>query len=103
MAFRVRLTERASEDAERIYEQIIIEAPLRGHEWYNRLFAALDSLAEMPERCPIARNLSPRDQNIRFLLYGTYKIYFRVVGNVVEVMHLRHARRRGPSQKKLRR
>ena len=96
---------RAASEAESLYRRVIDEAPLHGQEWYNRLFDALQSLSEMPERCRVMPNLGKPGAPIRRLLFGqrrqTYGIYFDIVEATVRILHIRHGARREPRIKEI--
>ena len=100
MAFRVELLPRAKADLESIWLWLSARAPVRSSDWFNGLETAIYSLREFPDRCPIARSLSTASDPVRQLLYGryphVYKIYFHLVGDAVEVMHVRHGARKVP-------
>ena len=58
--------------------------------WYIGARAAINSLSELPRRCPLAReNASYPDNEVRQLLYGTgcsaYRILFMVFDDDAEV------------------
>ena len=58
--------------------------------WYIGARAAINSLSELPRRCPLAReNASYPDNEVRQLLYGTgcsaYHILFMVFDDDAEV------------------
>jgi len=105
MAFRVELLPRAKADLESIWLWLAERTPLHGAAWFNGLEQAVYSLGESPDRCPIARSLSTPSDPIRQLLYGryphVYKVYFHVVGDAVEVMHIRHGARKIPGRTEL--
>jgi len=102
MRFRVRLTPRAAEDADRIYRRVVQAAPLAGQDWYNRLIDAIDSLAEFPSRCR-ARRVG--GITVRKLLFGrkpyVYGVYFEIADDVVAILHIRRWARREPGAKSL--
>jgi plasmid stabilization system protein ParE len=53
MAFRVEVTPQAEQDADTILEWLLSQhASETGLRWFLRLREAIDSLAEMPKRCP---------------------------------------------------
>jgi plasmid stabilization system protein ParE len=55
MAFRVEISAKAERDAEAILEWLLTQhAGRAGIEWFLALDDAFASLAEFPERCPIA-------------------------------------------------
>jgi plasmid stabilization system protein ParE len=55
MKFRVETTAEAERDADAILEWLISEhAGETGIRWFRALQDAIESLAEFPERCPMA-------------------------------------------------
>jgi plasmid stabilization system protein ParE len=53
MAYKVKLTRPAEDDAYAAFARIHEMAPASADKWLRRLFAAIATLAEMPERCPL--------------------------------------------------
>jgi plasmid stabilization system protein ParE len=98
MAFRVEFLPRARHDLEAIYLWLVEQAPLRGPEWLRGLERAVHSLSELPDRCAVARHLSTPSDTVRQMMYGryphVYKVYYHIVGQSVEIMHIRHGARR---------
>jgi len=105
MAYRVELRPRAEQDLETLFRWLVQQAPLRGPQWVARLEEAIDSLREMPERCPIVWEFSQPTITVRKLLFGryphVYKIYFTIESNTVSVLHIRHGARREPKRQDL--
>jgi plasmid stabilization system protein ParE len=98
MAFEVRVSAAADEQADAIYEWMAQRAPQGAVRWYNGLLDAIESLADFPERCSLAPESEHFTEEIRQLLYGkrrnTYRILFTIQGNTVHVLHIRHGSRR---------
>jgi len=46
----------------------------------------------MPERCPVADESPYFDFDVYCLLAGDYRILYRINGNKVEVLHIKHPR-----------
>lgn len=103
MSYRIDISEAAEAEIDAAYLWISRRSP----EWAGRrhagLLRAIESLAEMPRRCPLARERGCFDQEVRQLLYGrgrnTYRILFAIdEGNdgepTVRVLHVRHAAQR---------
>ncbi|MEA5554532.1 type II toxin-antitoxin system RelE/ParE family toxin [Anabaena cylindrica UHCC 0172] len=91
MKYRVRITPTALEDAEEFYLWISQDSPINGANWFNRLIATIDTLAFMPQRCPIAPEKEIVGQEIRYLLYSKrYRILFGIEGDAVIIYHIRH-------------
>jgi toxin ParE1/3/4 len=96
MAYRVSTTPYAEHDLARLYLQVNAEYSDTAMEWYLGLKAAILSLEQQPNRCPITR----KKDKLRHLLYGhkphTYRVIYRVIEKrkEVEVLHIRHGARR---------
>jgi plasmid stabilization system protein ParE len=96
MAFRVEQTER---DILNIPDWLITEqAGKAGLRWFEGLEQAMASLAETPQRCPLAPESSSVSFEMRQLLYGRrphlYWILFVIENDMVYVLRVRHGRRR---------
>ena len=56
---------------------------------YQELFAAgFRSLAEIPSRCPPARDTYMAERGYRYLLVRNYLVFFLVSGDTVEITHV---------------
>lgn len=98
MTFRIETTAEAERDADTILEWLTSEhAGDTGVRWFRALQDAIESLAEFPERCPVAPESALFPFEVRHLLYGRlpkiYRILFTTTGNTVYVLHIRHGRR----------
>ena len=99
MAFRVELSDRAQTDIAAIYDWLNSQqAGTAGERWFVALREAISSLSELPLRCRVAPESRDSPVEVRQLLYGrkphVYRILFAVDGDLVQVLHVRHARRR---------
>lgn len=99
MAYRVEVSAQAESDAEAILEWLIAEhAGETGIRWFLALEDAIASLATFPGRCSIAPESKAFPFQVRQLLYGrrphVYRILFTVEGETVNVLHIRHGRRK---------
>src|SRR5262245_296916 len=102
MGFRVEITPRAQRDLEGIYASLARRAPYHGTLWFDRFEQSILSLVELPERCAREPNLSTPQREVRKLLFGrrkhVYSVYFTIMGDVVNVLHVRHGARREPKR-----
>ena len=99
MAFRVELSDRAQSDIAAIYDWLRSQqAGSAGERWFVALREAIGSLSDLPLRCGVAPEGRDSPIEVRQLLYGrkphVYRILFAVDGDLVQVLHVRHARRR---------
>jgi len=102
MRYRVRPTRAALDDVVAIGEWIADQATrAEAGRWVSRVVAALSSLDEMPERCPIAPEDPEVEPEIRHLILVPYRILFTLAGRDVFVLHVRHGHRRSASPEDL--
>ncbi len=65
--------------------------------WLDRLASHIDSLAELPRRCPVAEAVTAAvGYEVRRLKHGDYAVFYRIDerARVVEIMAFRHGRQR---------
>lgn len=95
MKYRVIIEDRAEADIEAHALWILEQgSPLGAERWVDAIEGAVSSLAQMPERCPIAPEADLLQRPIRELLVGSHRILFVVDHRTVHVLHVRHAARR---------
>src|SRR4051794_31610745 len=105
MKYAIAISEAAEAEAEAIYLWLLRRSPQRAATWYEGLLAAINSLADFPRRCPVARENARFDQEIRQLLYGTGRSACRILFTILEpasaedeatvrIVHVRHAAQR---------
>src|SRR2546427_9548998 len=99
MAFRVKISAQAERDADAILEWLLSQhTGQAGIDWFLALDPAFASLAEFPERCPIAPETTRFPFEVRQLFYGRkphiYRILFTIEGDCVHILHIRHGRRK---------
>ena len=88
----VRWSVRAVDRMTEIALHIAIDRPDAAARWVERVLALVDGLAGQPlrgRRVPESRN-----PGVRGLLLGEYRIFYRVTRGEVEIINIRHGRRR---------
>ena len=100
MAYDVLITNEAFADLDAITGFIIQESSLEtARKWFAAIIAAIDTLREMPGRCPLIPESEELGAEVRLLLHGrkhrAYKIYFSIHHQAestgsVRVFHIRH-------------
>lgn len=99
MAYRVEVSAQAESDAAAILEWLLSQhAGETGLRWFFAMEDAIASLSTLPERCPLAPETGRFPFEVRQLFYGhkphVYRILFTVEGDTVNVVHIRHGRRK---------
>ena len=92
---RVIITRQAEQDIRAIYHHIRSNAPEAALRWCKGIRAHIKTLANFPERVPLAPESETFEEPIRQLLYGkgnrgTYRILFTILDETVFVLHVRH-------------
>ncbi|MGE0378526.1 MAG: type II toxin-antitoxin system RelE/ParE family toxin [Planctomycetaceae bacterium] len=98
--FDVTITEPAEQDIHNAYEW------WRDHRsadeaarWYENIIPAIDTLRELPDRCPLAPETDLYPSGLRELHFGigrrpTHRIIFTIEGTTVVVLRVRHSAQR---------
>ncbi len=99
MAFRVEISAQAESDVNAILEWLLSQhAGDTGIRWDLALDNTIASLATFPERCSLAPETAHFPFEVRQLFYGSkpnlYRILFTIEGDTVNVLHIRHGRRK---------
>jgi plasmid stabilization system protein ParE len=112
MAFDVYVSERALRDLDVLAFHIKANSsPETAQAWFDGIVEAIQTLKDMPERYPVNVECRALEQEVRVLMYGKrnrrYKVYYSVQrrtakAGAVQVLHVRHYSRRGPTQEELR-
>jgi hypothetical protein len=94
--YRVNLTLIAQTDVGEAYEWLA-ERTIHADEWFSGLGDAIGTLAQFPNRWPLAREGDEFKQPVRQLLYGSpphvYRVLFVVGDGIVHVVRMRHSAR----------
>jgi plasmid stabilization system protein ParE len=87
----IRYTPRARGDIERIYRYLDERSPSGARNVLKAIYAGVQFIAEQPEA-----SARTDDQTVRVKIVRRYryKIFYSIVGDTIEVLHVRHASRR---------
>src|SRR5664280_1337975 len=89
MTYAVKLTEPAESDAYQAFERIREVALMSADNWLRSLFAAIATLAEMPDRCPMIPEAGELGHPARHLLFG------KRTGQYQTIFHIQEASNEG--------
>jgi plasmid stabilization system protein ParE len=95
MRYRVIVAPEAEADLRKVGSYIRRDNPSAARAWLKGARQRIKTLAQHPERCPLAPETTSFIEHIRELSYGhgnrgTYRILFVVLDNTVFVLHVRH-------------
>ena len=100
MSYYVEVSSTAEAEADSTFLRLSqVTSPEKARQWYEGLLKAIESLSEMPKRCPLARENESFSKEIRQLLYGrgrnSHRILFTIIESdevaTVRILHIRHA------------
>lgn len=86
---RIAWTDRALDRVEETALHIAADDPAAALRWTNELFAAVERLAEFPQSGRLVPELEGR--RMRELVYGAYRVFYRVDADAVLILTVRHA------------
>jgi toxin ParE1/3/4 len=86
---RVAWTDLALDRVEATALHIADDDPAAALRWTDELFAAVERLAEFPDLGRLAPELEGR--RVRELIYGAYRVFYRVEAEAVMILTVRHA------------
>jgi plasmid stabilization system protein ParE len=85
MKYRVEVSSLAKAEADSAFLQLSqATSPTKASQWYSGLLQAIESLSQMPKRCPLAKENKYFSQEVRQLLYGKGRNLYRILFTVLE-------------------
>ena len=90
MSHKVVIDPKARDDLLDIHRFIAEDNPVAAARWIGVLEDAIASLATMPARVPLRDDLR---KGYRVMPVGAYLIFFRIVGDEVQIMRVLHSAR----------
>lgn len=93
MSYRLLITDRALSDLAEIRDYIAKRSPANATRFLERLLAKLDVIEASPQGFAKAREDQLVPYTLRQFVVKPYRILYRVVGNRVEILHVRHGAR----------
>lgn len=92
MKYRIVIEPTAKHDMDVSYHWgVTVWGVTKTQHWMNRLLAAMGSLADFPERNPLALENDEFTQDIRQLTFHRYRILYTIQKKTVHILHVRGA------------
>ena len=94
--YHVIVTPEAQAGIRHALEYIHENAPANAARWLQELYKQMDTLERFPGRGAFAREREYLDEDLRQLVFKSYRIVFQIneQENTVYVLYVRHAKRR---------
>ena len=90
MSYKVEITEKAQEETRQALRWIAQHSPEKAALWHFELMEKVASLENFPARCPLAPETQTHGKEMRYLIYGKYRILFIIQDETVYVLRIRH-------------
>ncbi len=91
--FRIKIFPLAQKDLHEIVDYINTLSPQAAINYYDLLVEKIGGIADMPERCPLAKDIQLRLRGYRTLHVKNYIVFYVVKGDIVEIRRILYARR----------
>jgi toxin ParE1/3/4 len=91
--YNVEITPAAERDVEEIWGYIADDSPDNAAAFFVRLEDQVDTLEQLPERCPLIPENEQLGTSYRHLLHGAYRTIFRISGKTVYILRIIHGTR----------
>ena len=91
--YKVWTTRAADRDLQETLEYIARDDRTAAEKWAEKISAGIGTLEKFPERAPLIPESSALGGEYRHLVYGNYRIVYRVEGRKVLILRVIHAAR----------
>jgi len=91
--YNVEITPAAERDVEEIWIYIADDSPENATTFILRLEEQIDTLEQLPERCPLIPENEQLGTSYRQLLHGAYRTIFRINDKTVYILRIIHGTR----------
>ena len=91
--YKVLIYPAAEQDLLDIIDYLNALSPQAALKYYDMLTEQIGSLSSMPERCPKPKDLALMAKGYRYLVVKDYLVFFKVVGDTVQVHRILYGRR----------
>lgn len=91
--YKVIIYPSAQQDLEDIVDYLNTLSPAAALKYYDELCSEIQSLSELPERCPRPRDVALAANGYRYLAVKNYLVFYVVSGDTVQIRRILYARR----------
>jgi len=91
--YNLKIYPAALADLSDIIDYLNTLSPETATSCYDMIVEKIGSLAENPERCPIAKDTQLRLRGYRTLFVNKYIVFYIVENSTVKILRILHARR----------
>lgn len=89
--YKVEILQEAVDAIEKYVDFIALDSVENALNWYKQVSEKIKNLSSFPERCSIAEESRFFEFDIRQLIIGSYRVLFRITGNTVQILYIKHS------------
>lgn len=91
--YKIKIYKSATRDLENIVEYINTLSEESAIRLYDHIIEQIQSLDEMPERCPLLKDTNLRFKGYRGLIIDNFVVFYIVKGNMVQIRRILYGKR----------
>lgn len=91
--YKIKIFKSAKQDLQEVVGYLNTLSPDAAASYYDLLVESIASLAQMPERCPLARDLQLKIRGYCSLRVKNYMVFYVIDKDVVQIRRILYARR----------
>ncbi len=92
MQYKIDIAPEAGKEIEDFYLNIARDSPSNASDWYFSIYDKIQTLKDFPKRCSLADESRFYEYEIRNLIFGNYRILYRIESQTVQILHVKHGR-----------
>ncbi len=89
--FQVKIAKNAEREAKAIRDYIARDKKIAAAKWLRGFYRHARSLSSLPFRYEVIPEAELLEDFVRHIIYGNYRIIYRIAGQNVIVLHVIHA------------
>lgn len=91
--YKIKIYSHAKMDLRDIVSYLNTLSPQAALRYYDLIVEKINSLAEMPERCPFVRDVALKAKGYRYLIVDSYMVFFVLRDDTVQIRRIIYGKR----------
>ena len=97
LIYKIEIPQLVQDKIEEQALYIALDKPAVAMQWYDDIFDHIQTLDNMPTRCPFAPENQYIEDEIRHLLIGNYRVLFCIQSDTVIIVDFKGGKQNKPS------
>ena len=86
--YKIRIYPHAKRDLNDIVSYLNTMSPQAAIKYYDLIVEKISSLSEMPERCPLVRDIALMAKGSRYLIVECYIVFFVIKSDTIQIRRI---------------